>query len=211
MKTCSICQTDKPIEEYGLLSRSKDGHAGRCKECSRKAVAISKKRHPETVLRSARTEHSKKRMREWFLNNKGRANANHKAYYNRHRETILKRQRESVSAKEWHVKYYEANLEKVRARVSKYQKDNKGAANASTARRRAMKKNATPPWGIPFFIREIYDLASLRSEATGIKHVVDHIVPLAHKKVCGLHVEDNLQVITRVANSVKSNKFEVAV
>jgi hypothetical protein len=40
---------------------------------------------------------------------------------------------------------------------------------------------------------------------------VDHIVPIKHDQVCGLHVLRNLQVITRVENRAKGNKFCPAV
>lgn len=44
---------------------------------------------------------------------------------------------------------------------------------------------------------------------TGRLHVVDHIVPIKHDKVCGLHVSHNLRVIESPENLRKSNKFEV--
>jgi hypothetical protein len=36
---------------------------------------------------------------------------------------------------------------------------------------------------------------------------VDHIVPLVHPRVCGLHCEHNLAVITETENLAKSNHY----
>ena len=36
---------------------------------------------------------------------------------------------------------------------------------------------------------------------------VDHIVPINHPLVCGLHTEDNLQIVTANYNHFKSNYF----
>ena len=79
------------------------------------------------------------------------------------------------------------------------------------AKRRTKKLQATPEWLTEddfWLIDEIYELAALRTKTTGIKWHVDHIVPLQGKKVCGLHVPWNLQVITFTDNMQKSNKHE---
>jgi hypothetical protein len=39
---------------------------------------------------------------------------------------------------------------------------------------------------------------------------VDHIVPLKGRSACGLHVQDNLQVMPLLQNIRKHNKFEEA-
>lgn len=56
-------------------------------------------------------------------------------------------------------------------------------------------------------IRAFYVDAEWRTRITGIKHVVDHIVPLKHDLVCGLNVVANLQVLTNDENVKKRNSF----
>ena len=53
-----------------------------------------------------------------------------------------------------------------------------------------------------------YEQARSLTRSTGVKHEVDHIVPLRGKTVCGLHVPWNLQVITRHENATKYNSLE---
>jgi len=73
--------------------------------------------------------------------------------------------------------------------------------------RRRRHRAATPPWANKFFIKEIYELAQMRTSSTGIKWHVDHVIPLHGKRVCGLHIEDNLRVITAAQNLKKHNHY----
>ena len=66
---------------------------------------------------------------------------------------------------------------------------------------------ATPPWFDSRAVRAIYKEADELTITTGVRHVVDHIIPLQHPLVCGLHWHENLQAIPEKANSAKSNKF----
>lgn len=78
--------------------------------------------------------------------------------------------------------------------------------NTWQAARRAKKLRAMPSWANEFFISEAYDIAKNRTLITGIEWHVDHIVPLNSKVVCGLHTEQNLQVIPAAINCSKSNR-----
>lgn len=83
---------------------------------------------------------------------------------------------------------------------------NPAKSNATRARRRSVKIKATPSWANMNDILYFYEKAALATEANGILHHVDHIVPLQGKSVCGLHVAWNLQILTAKENISKGNR-----
>lgn len=81
--------------------------------------------------------------------------------------------------------------------------------NKQTNKYFANKRRAMPLWldsDNKWLIDEIYYISSMRTMLTGIKHHVDHIVPLNGKNVSGLHVPWNLQVLNCYDNCKKGNK-----
>lgn len=66
-------------------------------------------------------------------------------------------------------------------------------------------KRARPDWVDPSSVAGFWRLSQQTTAATGVQHSVDHIVPLIHPTVCGLHVPANLRVIPLVDNTRKSN------
>lgn len=73
--------------------------------------------------------------------------------------------------------------------------------------RKQRRRQATPPWYDDDAVQKFYDQAARLTEKTGISHEVDHIVPLTSEFVCGLHVQDNLQVLTSFENNSKGNRY----
>jgi 5-methylcytosine-specific restriction endonuclease McrA len=60
--------------------------------------------------------------------------------------------------------------------------------------------SATPEWADKKAIKAIYGEA----KAAGL--TVDHVIPLRGTNVCGLHVETNMQLLTKRENSRKGNR-----
>lgn len=78
-----------------------------------------------------------------------------------------------------------------------------------TNKRRAARLQRTPAWGDLDAMRAIYNKAAALTRSTGVPHTVDHVIPLQGKLVSGLHVHNNLQILTGSENSKKRNHFEV--
>jgi len=90
-----------------------------------------------------------------------------------------------------------------------YRQRNKGRVLNNINARRAQKQHATPKWYNADECSIMYEWAQWLTVRTGVTYHVDHIVPINHKFVCGLHCSDNLQILTASENLDKSNKFNI--
>ena len=144
--------------------------------------------------------------RRYYAKNKEKV----KAYYAKWRAANMDKWRECIRQyQEAHPerineagrRYRERHPEKNRDRHRQYNAMHPGRKQARCVLRRARKLNATPQWVDREAIAAIYAEAASRG-----KHV-DHIVPLAGKNVCGLHVPWNLQLLDPAENLRKSNKL----
>ena len=127
----------------------------------------------------------------------------------------------SDAAKEAGKRYYERNKELTKARAkarpleekrnaqAKWAKENpeymKATCSTYRKRRRHARKLCTKKDLAAMHM--VYRQAIALTKATGVKHEVDHVVPLQGKNVCGLDVPWNLQVITKEENLKKSNSM----
>jgi len=140
-------------------------------------------------------------LKQWRTKNPSTVQAHNKAQYAVHAQKITAAVR----------KYRLNNLQEVNSKKRVYQQQNRNVFNAIAARRKASQLQRTPVWLTDddhWLISEAYALATLRTKLFGFAWHVDHIIPLQGKRVSGLHVPRNLQVIPGVLNRQKSNNFE---
>lgn len=110
-----------------------------------------------------------------------------------------------------YAEFYKNNSEHLKPQQRIWKQYNKHKLNTYHSVRRASKLSATPSWLSKQQLEEIeykYWLAKDLKSVTGEVYEVDHIVPLVNKKVKGLHVPWNLQVLPEDLNRRKSNRLE---
>lgn len=87
--------------------------------------------------------------------------------------------------------------------VARWRQKNPIKERLRVSLRQRRLKLCTPPWMTKDQFRDIY----LEAKLNGMN--VDHIIPIKHDKVCGLHVPWNLQLLSKAENSRKSNQFNI--
>ena len=162
-------------------------------------------------------EENKARLKElnsaWHVANVEHVRAYRKSNADRAKELRRKReQKKSVIERRRIVQaeWYKKNPEKRRGNHNrwfakngkKYREDNRGRLRAYSAKYKAAQLKATPKWSDLKEIEKIYD------EAARLGLEVDHVIPLQGKNVCGLHIAENLQLLTQSQNRSKGNRYE---
>ena len=218
-RQCRKCGEEKPLDAFYASQPT----TRVCKECQREQMRRRYASNPDAKLakcaeyRAENKDRVKRSMADWYQRNRQRVLPRMHAYNARPERRASERerqaaryaaQREEILAKR--KAYYEANpqaVEAFREYNRKHYRENKPMYSAKVGKRRAARIGATPAWADPKAIADVYREAKARTEATGVRHVVDHIVPLQGRTVCGLHVENNLQVIPEKENLRKFNKL----
>lgn len=176
-----------PCKRGNIAARDKWGHClcVDCKKFHSDRVKATRRTGYLADWRSRNPEKVKEHTARWIANNKAQ------------REEIVKSWRER-------------NPEKVASMNSrsgkKWAANNKAIRMASVRNRQAAKLKRTPPWADKEKMKAIYIEAQRLTDETGIPHEVDHFYPLQGVTVSGLHVENNLQILTISDNRKKGNK-----
>lgn len=221
---CKKCSVEKLLDEF-QLDKKRNKHYTTCRACRVQADRERRQANPEKFR-----EYTRNYLKEWREKNPEKQSAIGKRYHEKHAEKRNAKRREwhkanperaALSSKNWakrnpeKVKAYGAKAAKAwHERNPEYLKEhykaNKQRYVAARARRRAAQESATPSWLTAIdkaMIQEMYDVSEARFVQTGIKHHVDHIVPINGKQVSGMHVPWNLQVITAHENLSKGWRF----
>lgn len=230
MKTCINCLTEQPFDNF---YKSKDKYLARCKKClseyhkqqnekhrqkrlvkqkeyrenNKEKIKLSRKKHyennRESILQKAKeygekTKEAKRLYDEQYrVENADRLAKNKREYYLRNKNRLL----------QYQIEYRRLNTSKISSRASAYKKNNRALFNHFGAVRRSQKIKASVKWANDRKILQIYSKAKRFKDWLGVDYHVDHIIPLQHPSVCGLHNEFNLQILTSSENIRKSNKF----
>lgn len=122
---------------------------------------------------------------------------------NKRNAALWNRYRDDPEYAESRREYNREYIREKRATDEKY----KLQMHVDTATRNAAIKNRSVAWADTEKIKEVYERCRAISEETGIPHEVDHIIPLQGETISGLHVHQNLQILTAEENRSKSNNY----
>lgn len=213
------------MNEYPLCKR---GHVrspdnlygdGSCKQCKKEYAAKNYLLDPKKFLNRGKKwvknnpDKVKKINDRYTSNNPDRVKASQK----KHASKDSTKQKKNLFLKmnphirnKYRSNYVSKNREKINELNRNWAKNNPDKMLANTRKREFAKLQRVPKWLTKEQIGEIksfYTLSKELYELTGIKHNVDHIVPLRGKTVSGLHVPWNLQVLTAEDNCRKRNRL----
>lgn len=194
MIKCNKCNIVQSISEFYTRPNGKL-NTSRCKTC---CSSIDKLR------RHLKREHISKTRKAYRDLNRDKLKVIKAEYYKKNSEVIKERVRKR------YFNNHEVCRETNNLSVAKWSKNNPDKNCEKTSNYRARKINAMPKWlskEAVSKIKALYKHCRKVSILTGIRHEVDHIVPLTSDVVCGLHVPWNLQIITKELNLQKSNKL----
>lgn len=195
MKYCKKCDTTRDFSEFHRSKQHRDGYSPICKSC--------KKSYNKAYYNKNKSEIVEQK-KSYYYKNQEALLAQKKEYYDSNRELVI----DKVQT------YRKNNKQKISEMKSKYQRENRHKTNRVGADKRARKRQRTPSWLTKSQKEEmnnLYWLAQDLRSITGEDYHVDHIVPLAGKDVCGLHVPWNLQVLPSDINISKGNKYDCSI
>lgn len=192
--------------------------SGRCKACQREASRKWEKSRPDLRRAKARRlymahrEERREKAKAWRVNNREKKRAYGRRERAKHADKYTARLVRWLSVPVNRFRYDAARAawdKKHPENHKKYNQRYPERTAARAARRRAAMLQAIPSWATEADLREIlaiYEKARIISAETGITHHVDHEIPLRGTHVCGLHIPNNLRVVTAEEN-LKKNRF----
>lgn len=199
-KACTKCRQVKPMEGFAARAASSDGRTSQCLECRRAAKRSWAAQNPEKVAEYNRewSEKNPEYHRDW-------RGENAEAIRERHRQIYAENPQKHAEKRK---RMYEKHREKRLEYSAQYKRDNPAQNAMHAGAYKARKRQATPSWADRPAMLRVYQLARFATEESGLIYTVDHIVPLVSDLVCGLHCEQNLQVMSLSENASKNNRYD---
>ena len=144
--------------------------------------------------------------------NKEKRNAENKAWRLANAEQVTARRRAArkadlPKAAAQMAAYRAKNPDKIKAIQERSYRKNPELYVRHARKRQSKIVQQFPRWADAQAMQKIYDEAQTLRDA-GIDVEVDHVIPLQGELVSGLHCEFNLQILTKIANRSKKNRFD---
>jgi hypothetical protein len=210
-RVCNECGLNKPLTDFVRDNSKPGGYRKKCKECRNLYLKnrYNKKKSQISEYQKNWRENNPDRIKQY--SKKSYRNKVNKLGINEIRRISREQYWKNVSHKRKQLREsYIKHSEKRREYAKKYKKKNPHWNRMHQSNRRAWKLRAMPRWlnkNHKYQMKLMSQLARKLEEETGVKYHVDHIHPLKHENLCGLHVPWNLQVIPESENISKYNKF----
>ena len=203
-KICKECKQPKSFDQFYKKKDGKFGIQTNCKICVDSKNKLDYLKNKDSILLKNKENYLKKdksllkvKRREGYLRNKKKILEEKKEYYKKNRDKILAKNALNKDKKaEYTKRYNKEKPEKSRIRESEKRLIKKKSSLLIC--KKLGKKQ----------IEDFYKDAIMLEKIFGEKFEVDHIIPIKHKLVCGLHVPWNLQILTCSDNRKKLNRFD---
>lgn len=197
---CRSCDLQKKREAYSNDEELKKKVAEKAEQWRLNNIEhyrdLLNKRRTKPEVKAKRSDYHNKnsekinaKTRKWYEENKDRHRENGKKYRKENEERL----------KEIAHNAYVENKENYKQAHRNWRKNNPHMVTFYTRQYNLSKEKRTPSWANLEKIKEFY-----KNCPEGYQ--VDHIYPLHGKTVSGLHIETNLQYLTKSENCRKSNK-----
>lgn len=208
-KKCGkVASTQEELSFFVKNNKSKLGVIAKCKECDAEDTMLRNYPTINLLDYKSRKEDKIKYLKKCRYCGKTANTEEELTMFVTQKDTTLGKSNVCVDCFKANNKEYR-NRPDVKIRLKnnrdRYFKSEKGRKLVRKSNRERKLKLRTRSFNEDISL--IYEIVSALNKLGGIKYEVDHIYPLNHPAMCGLHTKNNLQILEDDINNDKNNKL----